>query len=232
MRSTLALAIEGDSLVRTGADLAVAGFFRDQRPLAGGAGLADWRLCGWLSGLLEASRVRGEVGEGVMLLTHGRLGAPRLLLLGLGARARYGADAHRLTVREAVDRMLALGAGSATLDLPPPTSDSSPERIAGGLLAGAFEALEGRDAHLLLRVVSPPGLAARLRAAVEQAGASMPKGTTSLKLVRSPAAPPARGPEAGAARVPDGSEGSAAAAPRARDAHRGREPSANARWTP
>jgi len=232
VRSTLALAVEGDSLVRTGADLAVAGFFRDQRPLVGGAGLADWRLCGWLSNLLEASRVRGEAGEGVMLLTHGRLGAPRLLLLGLGGRARYGPDAHRLAVREAVDRMLALGASSAALDLPPPTPDSSPERIAGGLLAGAFEALEGRDAHLLLRVVSPPGFAARLRAAFEQVGAAMPKGTTSLKLVRSATAPAAREPESAAARVPDGPEGSAAAGPRARDAQRGREPSTNARWTP
>lgn len=232
MRSTLALEVEGDSLVRTGADLAVAGVFRDQRPLGGGAGLADWRLCGWLSGLLEASRMRGDLGEGVLVLTHGRLGAPRLLLLGLGMRARYGADAHRQVVRDAVLRILELGAGSAALDLPAPIADPSPERVAGGLLAGAFEALEARPAHVLLRIVAPPGFSPRLRSALEQTAAALPKGSTSLKLLRAPAGPPARAHEVPAARSADAAAARGTEPKRPPEGRRGSEPSASARGTP
>jgi hypothetical protein len=198
VRSTLTLEVEGSSLARTGADLAVAGFFRDQRPLAGGAGLADWRLCGWLSGLLEETRMRGDVGEGVLLLTHGRLRAPRLLLIGLGPRARYGSDAHRLAVRDALVRALDLGAASLALDLPAPTADPSAERVARDLLEGAFEALESRSARVVLRVAAP-GAAARLRTALEQSATALPKGSTSLKLVRPPP-PAARPAEPSAAR--------------------------------
>src|SRR5262249_60361242 len=108
---------EGGAPARPPADLAVTGFFRDQRPLPGGAGLADWRLCGWLSALLESTRMRGDVGEGVLVLTHGRLRASRLLLIGLGARSRYGSDAYRLAVRDALLRMVGLGPASAARDL-------------------------------------------------------------------------------------------------------------------
>ena len=199
MRSTLTLEVEGSTLARTSADVAVTGFFRDQRPLPGGAGLADWRLCGWLSDLLEAARMRGDVGEGVLVLTHGRLRATRLLLIGLGARNRFGSDGHRLAVRDAVLRVLQLGVASAALDLPAPQADPSPERIARGLLEGAFEALEQRPARVLLRLVAS-GWSARLRNALEQAATALPKGSTSLKLVRPPAPPPTRAPDQAAAR--------------------------------
>lgn len=199
MRSTLTLEVEGGTLARTTADLAVTGFFRDQRPLPGGAGLADWRLCGWLSALLESTRMRGDVGEGVLVLTHGRLRASRLLLIGLGARSRYGSDAYRIAVRDALLRMVGLGAASAALDLPPPQADPSPERIARSLLEGAFEALEQRPGRVVLRLVAT-GWAARLRGALEQAATALPKGSTSLKLVRPPAPPATRAPDQPGAR--------------------------------
>jgi len=212
VRSTLTLEVEGSTLARTTADLAVTGFFRDQRPLPGGAGLADWRLCGWLSGLLESARMRGDVGEGVLVPTHGRLRAARLLLIGLGARSRFGSDAHRLAVRDALLRVLGLGAGSAALDLPPPQADASPERIARSVLEGAFEALEQRPGRVVLRLVAT-GWSARLRSALEQAATALPKGSTSLKLVRPPAPPPA-------ARAPD-PPGARPGAPRTRPARSG-----------
>jgi hypothetical protein len=189
VRSTLALEVgDSESLARVGAEVAVAGFFRDQRPLRGGAGLADWRLCGWLSNLLLASRATGEIGEAVLATTHGRLRAPRLLLIGLGARARFGADVHRAAVSASLHRLLDLGAGSAALDLPPPAGESSEEALAGGIVDGACDALDARSARLLLRVVAPPGSAARMRSALERAAAARPRGATSLRMVRPPAA--------------------------------------------
>jgi hypothetical protein len=195
VKSTLALQVDGDSLVRTGAEVAVAGFFRDQRPLRGGAGLADWRLCGWLSGLVETARLSGEAGERALLLTHGRLGAPWLLLLGLGPRARFGIERHRAAVREGVLRALDLGASTAAIDLPAPTADDSPEGIAEGVLEGACDALDARPGRVLLRVVAPPGQAQRLRGALERAIVGLLRASVSIQLVR-PASAAARAPAA------------------------------------
>ncbi|HSJ98386.1 MAG TPA: M17 family peptidase N-terminal domain-containing protein [Myxococcota bacterium] len=189
MKSTLGIEIEGEPLSRLAAEVAVAGFFRDQRPLRGGAGLADWRLCGWVSGLVGASRLAGEWGEAALVLTQARLQAPRLLLLGLGPQARFGPDAHREAARAALERIVALGAGVAAIDLPAPNGVDAPERVAAGLLAGACDALDPRSTRVLLRVAAQPGQAPRWRAAFEQGAASLPRGSTSIKLVRPPAAP-------------------------------------------
>ncbi len=189
MRSTLALEVgDTESLARVGAEIAVAGFFRDQRPLRGGAGLADWRLCGWLSRLLLASRANGEVGEAILTITHGRLRAPRLLLVGLGARARFGGEAHRSAVEASLQRLLDLGVGSAGLDLPPPTGDASEDALAISLVDGACAALDARPARLLLRVVAAPGTGARMRTALERAAGAHPRGATSLRMMRQPVA--------------------------------------------
>ena len=189
MKSTLGIEVEAEPLSRLAAEVAVAGLFRDQRPLRGGAGQADWRLCGWVSGLVAADRIAGEVGEAALVLTQARLQAPRLLLLGLGPQARYGPDAHRQAARAALERIVDLGAGVAAIDLPPPQGVDAPERIAAGLLAGACDALDPRAARVLLRVSVPAGQAPRWRAAFEQGAASLPRGSTSIKLVRPPAVP-------------------------------------------
>lgn len=201
MRSTLALEVgDAESMARVGADVAVAGFFRDQRPLRGGAGVADWRLCGFVSRLLLASQAQGEVGEAVLATTHGRLRAERLLLMGLGPRARYGADAHAAAVEDAVRRLLDLGVASAVFDLPAPLPQESLEDAARGIVEGACAVLDQRPARFLLRVVAQAGGAGRLRAALEHAAVSRPRGATSLRIVRPPAAGPA--PGAGVPRLP------------------------------
>ncbi len=197
MKSTLALEVgDAESLARVGADVAVAGFFRDERPLRGGAGLADWRLCGFLSRLLVAARAQGELGEAVLTTTHGRLRAPRLLLIGLGPRARYGADAHRTAVERAVDRLLELGAGSAAVDLPPlGGAEPTIEAIAEGIVEGACAALDPRTVRFLLRVVATNGTAGRMRTALDRAAAAHPRGATSVRLIKppTPGTPPTNG---------------------------------------
>lgn len=191
MRSTLALEVgDAESLARVGADVAVAGFFRDQRPLRGGAGLADWRLCGFVSRLLVAARADGELGEAVLTTTHGRLRAPRLLLIGLGPRQRYGRETHRAAVERAVDRLLDLGAASAAVDLPPPAGESALDALAEGIVEGACAALDPRTARFLLRVVATGGTAGRMRTALDHAAVAHPRGATSVRLVR----PPSTGP--------------------------------------
>ncbi len=67
-------------------------FFEDERPLRGALGLADWRLCGFLSRQIEAGRARGELGEVLLVPARGRLTPDKIFVFGLGPRARFGAD--------------------------------------------------------------------------------------------------------------------------------------------
>ncbi len=72
-----------------GGDLVLT-FFRDERPLRGATGLADWRLCGKLSQLVRNRRLAGCDGETLMLPPGSRLRFDRILLFGLGERRGYG----------------------------------------------------------------------------------------------------------------------------------------------
>ncbi len=76
----------------TARDCLVLPVFKDDRPLRGAAGLADWRLCGKLSRLLKASNVSGEQGESMLLPPGRRLRFGRLLWFGLGDAKGYSDD--------------------------------------------------------------------------------------------------------------------------------------------
>jgi hypothetical protein len=80
-------------------------FFSDERPLRGAAGLADWRLCGRLSRLLVKGKLKGALGETIMVPPAGRrLTFKRVILFGLGESR--GFDEHRY--RDAVRRIRAV----------------------------------------------------------------------------------------------------------------------------
>ena len=72
------------SLDQLDVELLVLPFFSDERPLAGAAGLIDWRLCGALSRKLMAGYLEGQFGEKGMLAAPDKLRAEGLLLVGLG----------------------------------------------------------------------------------------------------------------------------------------------------
>jgi hypothetical protein len=75
-------------------------FFADERPLRGAAGLADWRLCGRLSGLIKEERIAGKRGE-VLMLPPPRRRVPfsRIILFGLGTSGKFTDDVYRQHVR-------------------------------------------------------------------------------------------------------------------------------------
>lgn len=91
----------------------------DERPLAGTAGFVDWRLCGQLSRLLVDGFFSGARGESLLLPSGGRIGAPRVVVLGLGP----GGDAlHPAVLRsaltQAADVLNRARADSVALELP------------------------------------------------------------------------------------------------------------------
>ena len=95
---------------QTTADAIAVGIFSDQRPLRGPAGLLDWRLCGRLSRLLRAERLRGEYGEAVLLPSAGRLSTQKVLLFGVGTQAQFGEERYRDVMRRMQHKLLAMGA--------------------------------------------------------------------------------------------------------------------------
>ncbi|MGB5283245.1 MAG: M17 family peptidase N-terminal domain-containing protein, partial [Polyangiales bacterium] len=77
------------SLDELQAELIVLPFFSDERPLAGAAGLIDWRLCGALSRKLMAGYLDGSFGEKALLTNPGTLKSEGLLLVGLGDSSAF-----------------------------------------------------------------------------------------------------------------------------------------------
>ena len=73
-------------------DCLVLPVFRDDRPLRGAAGLADWRLCGRLSRLLKSKRATADAGEQMMMPPGRRLRFKRMLWFGLGDAKGYTDD--------------------------------------------------------------------------------------------------------------------------------------------
>lgn len=139
MSASIELCVETAPFERIEADLAVAGFFLDERPLRGAAGRADWRLCGVVTELVGSGRLRGKVGEATLVPSMGRLAADRVLLLGLGRRSSFRVGRARDTSHAAVERGLALGARAVVL-APPIGGPDSFSRQASGIVRGAIEA--------------------------------------------------------------------------------------------
>jgi leucyl aminopeptidase len=154
MTASIEMCIETAPFERIEADLAVAGFFLDERPLRGAAGRADWRLCGVVSDLMGCGRLRGKVGEATLVPSMGRMGADRVLLLGLGRKSSFRVGRARDTVHAAVQRGLAMGAERIVI-APPVGGPEAFSRHASGFVRGAVEAADPTGRNLRLSVAMP-----------------------------------------------------------------------------
>lgn len=151
MSGRLRIALENEPLERAEAEVAVASFFDGERPLRGAASRADWRLCGMISALLSEGRLRGAAGEALLVPTDGRLRAPRLMLVGLGPAARFGAAELADAARAIADRLLDLRVDAAALAIPGDWIGAVPARPAAEACArGALEAVAARGGALSL----------------------------------------------------------------------------------
>jgi hypothetical protein len=146
VNGSLHLCIDTSPFERVPADLAVASFFSDERPLRGAAGRADWRLCGMVSELIASGRMRGSRGEAALVPAFGRLAADSVLLLGLGRRSSFRAAWTQEITTAALRRGLLLGARS--LALAPPANSEGFAAQAKLFLRGAVAAVEEADASL------------------------------------------------------------------------------------
>jgi Cytosol aminopeptidase family, N-terminal domain len=102
---------------------------QDERPLGGAAGFVDWRLCGQLSRLLVDGFFQGTRGESLLLPSSGRIGAPRLVVLGIGpgGEALHG-GVLRSALSQAADVLNRARVDSVALELPGRGAMPSQER--------------------------------------------------------------------------------------------------------
>jgi leucyl aminopeptidase len=156
MSAEIEVALTSRPLERAEAEIAVAGFFVDERPLRGGAARADWRLCGGLSKRIESGDLSGKSGEALLIGSGRALAAPRLMLLGLGDRKAF--DQVRVTdeIRSALDRCLKLGLSQIALSPLGIAPDDIP-RHAPALVAGILDAWQGSPRPMTLRLCAPAG---------------------------------------------------------------------------
>jgi len=99
-------------------DCLVLPVFKDDRPLRGAAGLADWRLCGKLSRLVKASRASADAGETLLLPPGRRLRFRRLLWFGLGDARGYSDDRFRKDLAWILDVVIKAGVTDWSLQMP------------------------------------------------------------------------------------------------------------------
>lgn len=127
-------------LERVDSDVAVAGFFTDERPLRGGAARVDWRLCGGVSRRIESGDLSGRSGEAMLIACGRALRAPRLMLLGLGDRSDYDRQRVSDETRDALERCRKLGVGRVALAPLGIAPDDLPRHAAAILsaIAGAW----------------------------------------------------------------------------------------------
>ncbi len=105
-----------EDALRTAADHLVLGHFSDERPLTGTPGRLDWTLNAVLS---RAWRKRPDLldfGRMTLAATEGKFPFPRILLVGLGPRARFSREERREAYRIALLSASRVGAGRLAVE--------------------------------------------------------------------------------------------------------------------
>lgn len=185
MSVTLAVAVEATRLPHVEADVLVAPFFADDRPLRGPAAWADWRLCGLLDESLASGRLPTGLGAATLAPSGGRLAAGRVLLIGLGPRAELGFAELRSAATRAAERLAALRAGDVAFAVPGQALTGIVPELAAELVVEAFaEALARTPRALRLRLVLAEGDAAPALAALRALPADLVGGAVTLRIER------------------------------------------------
>jgi hypothetical protein len=157
-KSALFLEVSAVAAEHARVDCLVVPVFSDERPLRDCASRADWRLCGQLSQLLAAGRASGGRDEAVLVASFGGVVAPLVLVLGMGRRSDFDANAIVELAREAVRRGVGLRVAAIALGLPELSRDvpalaARVELLLLGAVEGLASRSEGRPGDLRLHVL-------------------------------------------------------------------------------
>jgi hypothetical protein len=189
MMPRLILELTSRPLERVESDVAVAGFFNDERPLRGGAARADWRLCGGLSKRIESGDLSGKSGEAFLIGCGLALRSPRLLVVGLGDRCDF--DLLRLSdeTRAAISRCDRLRCTEIALSPLGIAPDDVP-RHAAALVAGFREAFEAAKGGMRIRLCIQRGELPSVQRALEEACKAARADEIEVRMPAPPTSPP------------------------------------------
>lgn len=152
-------------------DAVVCLLTEDQRPLEGGAGFVDWRLCGALSRAISSGFFSGSPGEKLLVPSEGRVPAPMIFAVGLGRLGSVTSLGLEHALSESVVMLQKAKAQHIAVTVPLlPQLDASGIR---GVLARALVA-KWKDGRVV--VVGSPAL--------ETSGAPVPSGDAARAVSR------------------------------------------------
>lgn len=97
----------------------------DERPVRGLTSFVDWRLCGYLSRLLQEAYFRGEAGEALLLAFEEGLPCRRVFVLGLGQKREWTAEAVERQVEKTQKKLRLAGVSSLAMATP----EMAPEEV-------------------------------------------------------------------------------------------------------
>ncbi|HUG37221.1 MAG TPA: M17 family peptidase N-terminal domain-containing protein, partial [Candidatus Limnocylindrales bacterium] len=166
------LSVETRSPADTRVDALVVGRHAGETRLAPALAAVDAKLEGALGRMLVAEKFEGKPGQLSHLYTEGRIGAARVLVVGLGPRRVSDAEVVRRSSSAAVRRARDLGAASVAVHMP--ADGLSPRARAQAIVEGALLGTYRFDKYLrekngkvvqALSVIEPDG---RQRAAVRE----------------------------------------------------------------
>lgn len=84
---SMCLSVLSERAETIAAEIIIAPWFLDDRPLRGGAGRIDWRMCEFFSTLIDQGLVTGEPGNLFLLRTDGSVRSPVAVLAGMGRKS-------------------------------------------------------------------------------------------------------------------------------------------------
>ena len=90
----------------------------DERPVRGLTSFVDWRLCGYLSRLLQGAHFLGEAEEALLLGPEGGLPCRRVFVLGLGERKEWTSESIEQHVKKTQKKLRLAGVSSLAMATP------------------------------------------------------------------------------------------------------------------
>ncbi|GBD24300.1 Cytosol aminopeptidase [bacterium HR29] len=135
--------VEAGDITRAAADAVVVNLFEGVKTPGGGTGAVDRALGGAISETIRLGDLTGKANEFVLLYTHGRIPAPRVVVAGLGKSSEFTIDSVRNLAgklvrylrRPGIETVATIAHGAGIAGLPPA---ACAQAIAEGALLGGY----------------------------------------------------------------------------------------------
>lgn len=100
---------------------------------------SDKKMRGLLAKLAQQEGFKGKADQSCVIQTHGKLGVTRVILLGLGTRAKFNAEVLRMAIGRGIKAANKLKSKTAVIQLPGVRElDASLQAVVEGALLGAY----------------------------------------------------------------------------------------------